>query len=468
MQNFLVPQSIGRRLLLNSQLPLTPSGGYANVTAPYPVEFNNPSTIFANTHTWLYCGYLDYSKGLPKYQVNEISRKLAYDFLSTATFGGKLSTTGSSETGNFIFSGPAKEALTGNFYTNNTPLTNYSNRIQYQTSGETPQPPPLLVYSTDDISELFDGITTTFPLLRGNYAIPVTQLSVNDMFVFLGGVTQVPTAAYTLAEINKIVIPYITFTEAPLAGTSCDIRVVTSEDNSSSVEVVNLSLKPGFNGVESNFEISPFEATLTNLNSFVFLGGVEQLPSGLGQANPAYTITSVGRVSTLSFIGGAPPTGTSLDFRAILSGQKYRKTLTNVLYVTSVDDISVFFDSVVTTFPLTVGTINVNPLVVNAQNIFVSLGGVMQIPNPVIGNPLSGNAYTVAYNTINQKTEITFAVAPQFGTSCNIRLVTGSQDQFTICPLPPGTGEETTLVAGPGVQVNDYGQIIDIDSGIIN
>jgi hypothetical protein len=324
------------------------------------------------------------------------------------------------------------------------------------------------VYSTDDISGLFDGITTTFPLTRGNFAIPVTQLSVNGMFVFLGGVTQVPTAAYNLAKTNKVTIPYITFTEAPLAGTSCDIRVVTSEDNSSSVEIVSLSLEPGFDGVESNFEISPFEETLTNLNSFMFLGGVEQLPSGLGQANPAYTITSVGRVSTLSFIGGAPSAGTSLDFRAILSGQKYRKTLTNVLYVTSVDDISVFFDSVVTTFPLTVGTIDVNPLVVNEQNLFVSLGGVMQIPNPVAGNSLSGNAYEVAYNPINKKTEITFAVAPQFGTSCNIRLVTGSQDQFIVCPLPPGTGEETTLVAGPGVRVNEYGQIIDIDSGLLS
>jgi hypothetical protein len=123
---------------------------------------------------------------------------------------------------------------------------------------------------------------------------------------------------------------------------------------------------------------------------------------------------------------------------------------------------------VVTTFPLTVNNIDVNPLVVNDQNMFVSLGGVMQIPNPVSGNVLSGNAYRVDYNTVNQKTEITFAVAPQFGTSCNIRLVTGSQDQFIVCPLPPGTGEETTLVAGPGVRVNEYGQIIDIDSGLLS
>jgi hypothetical protein len=376
--------------------------------------------------------------------------------------------TGSSETGNFVFSGPAREVLTGNYYTNNTPLTNFSNRIQYETPVEVQQPPPLLVYSVDDISSQFDGLTTTFPLTRGGFAIPVTQLSVNGLFVFLGGVTQVPTAAYTLAESNKITIPFITFTEAPLSGTSCDIRVVTSEDNSSSVEVVSFSLDPIFNGVESVFDISPFEATLTNLNSFVFLSGIEQLPSGLGQASPAYTITKVGKVSTMSFIGGAPPANVSLDFRAILSGQKYRKTLTDVLYVTSVDDISVYFDSVATTFPLTVGGIDVNSTVVNAQNMFVSLGGVMQIPIAVAGNPLSGNAYTVAYNPITFKTEITFAVAPQFGTTCNIRLVTGSQDQFIICPLPPGTGEETTLVAGPGVRVNDSGQIIDIDSGLIN
>ena len=96
---YLAPQYAGERLLQNTDLPLSPINGYANTSASWPIEFNNPSTILANNHTWQYAGYFDYSRGLPKYQINEISRKLQFDYYSTASWGGRLTVVGSDEIG---------------------------------------------------------------------------------------------------------------------------------------------------------------------------------------------------------------------------------------------------------------------------------------------------------------------------------------------------------------------------------
>ena len=468
---YLRPRYSGDRVLLNSDIQLTPSNGYANLTAAWPVEFNNPSNILANTHNWQYVGYLDYSRGLPKYQTNEISRKLQYDFLSTTSFGGRLTVIGSQESGNIVALGPIREALTGNFYVNDTPTLTANNRQLYTSPPEVPFPNPVLVYSVDDISGLFDGSTNIFPLNRGGYSIPASQISSTSLFVFIGGVIQIPntgtnsdTASYEVLSSGAGLIPEILFYEAPPADASCDIRVVTSDDGGQTLEVVTFALIPEFDDIRSTFEMSPALPEVTNLNSFVFLGGVEQNPTGDLQTSAAYTIALDRGEPKITFIGDAPASGTTLNIRGVLSGSQYRNAGVQSVYVTSVDDIAPLFDDVTKVFPLAVGDIPIDATLVNSQNMFVSLGGVMQIPTAVAGDPMSGLAYTVGVNPLTGALSITFANAPTVGTTCNIRVVTSTE--FITCPIPDVLLNPVVKV-GPGVSVNFENQLINLDSGFI-
>ena len=466
ISQYLTPQYSGERILLNASIPLSPINGYANITTAWPIEFNNPSSIIANTHTWQYAGYFDYSRGLPKYQVNEIPKKLSYDFLCTTVWGGRLTVMGSNEQGQLVFLGPIKEALTGKFFETATPLAYSTDRQVYSSPAPVTLPNPVLVFSTDDISGSFNGAATTFDLTRGGYPIPSSQLSTTGLFVFVGGVVQKPEDAYFVFQSTTgPSIPRIVFTEAPLEGTSCDIRVVTSDDENSSLEVVSFTLLPAFDNIQTSFTVSPSETSLTNLNSFVFLGGVEQNPSGLAQTSAAYSIASSLGTSILSFIGGTPQTGTVLDMRGILSGQRYRNSGVSSVFVSSVDDFAPLFDGLQTTFPLEIGGVPLDPTKVNAQNIFVSLGGVMQIPVAQVGSPLAGLAYTVTINPVTKVLEITFATPPIAQTTCNIRVITS--DEFLTCPLPLEL-LKTTLEEGPGITVNEKNQIIGIDPGLID
>jgi hypothetical protein len=462
---YLKPKYSGDRTLFNASIPLSPINGYANVTTAWPVEFNNPSTVIANTHTWQYVGYFDYSRGLPKYQVNQIPKKLTYDYLSTTSWSGRLTVMGADETGQLVFLGSIREALTGQYYLTESPLSNAANRQVYTTPESTPQPNPVLVFSADDISGQFDGSIFAFPLERGGYPIPTGQLSSYGVFVFLGGVVQKPQEAYVIQGTQAgLPFPQIVFSEPPPEGTSCDIRIVTTEDEEETVEVIPFSLSPAFDGGQTSFSVSPSESTLSNLNSFVFLGGTEQNPSGNNQNSAAYTVNYSSGASTLSFIAGAPQEGTTLDVRGILSGSRYRNAGISTVFVSSVDDISDLFNNTQTTFPLVIDGVPLDPTKVNAQNMFVSLGGVMQIPVAQTGDPLAGLAYTVALNSITKVLEITFAVPPLSGTTCNIRVI--ASDEYLTCPLPPGL-TNTTLQDGPGIIVNDQNQIIQIDPGLI-
>jgi hypothetical protein len=462
---YLIPRYSGERTLLINSLPLSPVDGYANLTTAWPIEFNNPSAIIANTHTWQYAGYLDYSRGLPKYQVNEISRKLSYDYLSTTSWGGRLTVMGANETGQLIFLGPIKEALTGQFYVNESPLSRSANRQIYTSPEPIVFPNPVLVYSTDDISADFDDSALSFPLTRGSYPIPSSQLSTTSIFVTLGGVIQKPGEAYVVqGEDQGQTIPRIVFSEAPPKGASCDIRVITTDDNQETVEVSTLGLTPAFDGVINSFTVDPTVSTLGNNNSFVFLSGVEQIPVGPTQTAGTYTISEDSTGNTLTFIGAAPEANTLLDFRAIVSGRTYRDSGVSTVFVASTDDIAPLFNNSTRTFSLTIDGEPLDPDKVNAQNMFVSLGGVMQIPITQSGDPLAGFTYTVQPNPVTRNLEITFAAAPVTGATCNVRVVTS--DEYLTCPLPPEL-LDTSLKVGPGVEVNDRGQIVGIDPNLI-
>jgi hypothetical protein len=134
------------------------------------------------------------------------------------------------------------------------------------------------------------------------------------------------------------------------------------------------------------------------------------------------------------------------------------------VFVNSVDDISPRFNSSLRTFALKVDNVALDPVKVNAENIFVSLGGVMQVPVSQKGSPLAGLAYTVTYSNVSRNLEITFAVPPLIGTTCNIRVITS--DEYITCPIPDGL-EDTLLRDGPNVNVNAENQIIGIDPGEI-
>jgi len=458
MRNLLVPRPPGQRRFLNTQIPSVPVGGYANLTASYPIEFNNPSTITANTHTWQFCGFFDYSRGLPKYQVNQISRKLLFDFLSTTTFGGRLTVAGVNDNGDIVSLGTTREAITGNLFVNNLATPQINNGVVYQNPEPIAQPSEVVVFSTDDISGLFDGSRSVFDLTRGGYPVPPGQLSLYGTFVTLGGVVQKPGQAYTLQQGSVGLDSRISFSEAPEEGTSCDIRVVTSEDEGQTLEVINFTLTPEFDDITSNFVISPTQDTLTNLNSFLFLGGTEQNPAGPPiQDSSAYSIFH----NDLSFIGDSPQLGTVLDFRGILSGDRYRRAGISSVFVSSVDDISLLFNDLRTNFPLTINGVQVDSTKVNAEGMFVSIGGVMQIPVAQEGNPAAGNSYTVQISNSGQL-EILFSVAPPTNATCNIRIITS--DEVLTCPLPPSFFDNT-IQDGPGVTLNSENQIVDIDSG---
>jgi hypothetical protein len=436
------PRYWGERVVPVQSLPIAPQNGYATVTGKWPLEFNVPSTIIANTHNWMYCGYLNYSRGLPKYQTNDISRKLASDFLCTSLWGGRVTVTGVDESGEIVTLGPEREALTGQYWEPQYPTANFGNQQLYEQQDYVDFPNQVVVYSADNISSQFDGSRLIFDITRGGYPVPPAQLNDLSLFVQIGAVTQYPTVAYT------VIGNQISFFEAPMKGASCDIRVVTSEDDFTTLAVVPLKVNEPFNGVSSVFTMSASinitEIEINNKNTFVFFGGTEQIPGD------TYTISRLNDTTLQLTLSQAPPTGTLADIRAVCSGPYWSSNSVFPVEVYSLDDIAPLFDGIAVEFPLTYQGKNVNPETVDTENLFVSVAGGMQLPY---------TSYTVAGS------KITFTGAPVFGMTSNLRVVTSSE--FLPCPLPLGAGS-SVLRWGPGILVNEEGQITNIDPGLVS
>jgi hypothetical protein len=299
----------------------------------------------------------------------------------------------------------------------------------------------VVVYSADSISGLFNGASTTFDLKIGGIPIPSGQLSTESVFVSLGAVTLTPVSAYSISG-NRIV-----FTNPPPAGMACDVRIVTSEDGEETLKIYSFTLAPAFDDVTTIFTATTGDGPtngvpITENNTFVFLGGVEQLPTS------AYAISRISSSTIQISFTGAPPANTNCDVRAIGAGPLWANRGPSPVEVYSLDDISVFFNGVLKTFTLRAGGSPVNPAVVNTQNIFVSLGGAMQLPSA---------AYTVTGD------QITFTEAPLFGTTSNLRIVTNSE--YLTCPQVNGFGE--FLRWGPGLILNAANEMEILDSGLI-
>lgn len=419
---YLRPKYWGERLLSVEQIPLSPDeSGYAVTTGKWPLEFNQPSTIWSNTHTWAFTGQFSYSRGLPYFQPSDIPRKLGTDFQATTLWSGRVVITGVNDKGEIVLFGPQREALTAQYFEPIAPTVNLSNQQIYETQPFVEFPSQVVVYSTDDISSQFNGLRTQFSLVRGGLDIPGSQLSNNSVMVILGGAKQIPGVNYNI-DVNQI-----TFANPPAEGLTCNIRVITSEDNEKTLVIAPLTLKPGqnFDGTQFQFELESADPALdlkyldiNSNNTFVFIGGVDQIPTVAGVSN-AYSIDKINAETAVITFTEAPKAGLSYDIRAVCSADYWSSRSIYPVEVYCLNSISDGFDGANKDFNLTYGSgyTPVNPSTINNQNLFVEIGGSLQLP---------GVDYEVTGSSIN------FASPPSAGLTSNIRVITNAE--FLTCP----------------------------------
>jgi hypothetical protein len=242
--------------------------------------------------------------------------------------------------------------------------------------------------------------------------------------------------------------------------------VITSEDSQQTLEIIVYRLNtPGgeFDGVTVNYSLTSLSGSTEKLeinteNTFVFLGGTEQLPTS------AYTIntTSSGQVSI--YFVDAPPEGTTYDIRTVTSGTYYASQGTFPVEVYSFDDISTLFNSVRTEFPLRYNGVAVNSSVVTSENLFVSLGGAIQLPPQRQYDAATGRETLVQGAYVVDNGKITFVAPPLTGSTCNMRYF--GEREFINCPLPGGLSSDF-MKWGPGVVLSLQGSLQSLDSGTI-
>ena len=421
---YLSPKYWGERFFAITSLGQSPgTDGYALTTAQWPLEFNQPSTIIANTHTWAYCGYPFYSQGLPRHQTNDISKKLSYDFLSTATWSGRVTITGVNDRGEIVSFGPQREAITSQYYKSDDPEVNLATQQIFIEQPYIEYPGQIVAYTADSISDMFDGETYEFNLTRGGLAIPTSHINANSMWVQLGGVTQKPglTNGYSVTSTS------IVFTEPPQQGSHCDIRIITSEDEERTLTVVPLSMvepmetnRSIFTLIAANPNDDLSKLDINSQNTIVNLGGVEQLP------NDAYTISRVGPQSLQITFTGVPQLGSSVDIRAICSGRFWSAQSIYPVKVHSLDSITPQFSNPgQTTFLLKYQNKPVNPSIVTSENLIVSIGGALQVPSYQSGGNTLGS-YSLGTDSLG-RVFISFSEKPANGATSDIRIVTSAE-----------------------------------------
>ena len=282
-------------------------------------------------------------------------------------------------------------------------------------------PSQVVVYSADNISSQFDGLKTQFSLKRGGLNIPADQLSANSVVILLGGAKQIPGINYTVSE-NQL-----TFATPPAAGLTCNIRIITSEDSEQTLIVVPLKLDSptSFNGSAFQFKLKSADTSINlkylkidSNNTFVFVGGVEQIPNKEGVSN-AYVLDRIDDETVQVTFTEAPAEGLSCDIFAVCTANYWASRSIYPVEVYCLNTVSGYFNGAQQIFDLTYGSGNlpVNPATINTQNVFVAVGGSMQLP---------GIDYIISGSTI------IFTTPPAAGLTCNIRVVTNAE--FLTCP----------------------------------
>lgn len=419
------PKTWGERLFPITALnTISPQDGYAGYTDKWPIEFNQPSTVIANTHTWAYPGYYNYSRGLLKYQTTDITRKLAADFQASALWSGRLTVTGINDKGEIVQFGPQRQALTANYYTFSSPAEKVNTVPVQPNTDNISYPAQVSVYSVDSISSQFDGNVpkSEFLLEKGGISIPVSQLLQDSMMVVLGSVVQKPGTDYTVLG-NKIY-----FSSPIQADIVSDIRIITSADSEKTLTAVPLVLNENVSSPSyipsSVFTLTPdpsYTGSISNLeinanNTFVIIGGVEQIPlttNGEPSSPWSYTIDKIGEDTLQIAFSDVLPAGVTVDIRAFCTASYWASQSIYPVSVYSLDPITLQFDGSSTgPFNLTFEGDPVNPLTVTQDNLIVGLGGSIQVP---------GQSYTIQNGTIS------FTEAPSPGTTTNLRLITNSE-----------------------------------------
>ena len=105
INNVLSPQLWTSRNINVSAMPQVTVGGYALETGQWPVEFNRASAIDCGNHTWEWSGYINYSKGLQRYQDSQLSLRERFDAMLSEAWGGVVFSTGKNERGEFSITG---------------------------------------------------------------------------------------------------------------------------------------------------------------------------------------------------------------------------------------------------------------------------------------------------------------------------------------------------------------------------
>jgi hypothetical protein len=425
--SFLYPRFWGERQITIPLLPYSPdTEGYAKATAQWAIEFNEPSTIVANSHSWDSCGYLDPSRGIRSLRTSSLSRKLAYDSMAYASWGGRLIVNGVDEKGEQISIGLQREALTARHQEPIVaPTVSIFSQQLYEDQPYVEFPGQVVVYRTDDFSEEFNANKVEFKLTRGGFPVPLNHLEATSMFVQVGSVTQRPNIDYWL--IGDL----IRFRNAPPAGVYCDVRVVTSEDDNKTMVVATLEMQEEIDNSRSIFSLnSEQDIRLLDIdydNLLVFLGGVLQTPES------SYFLTRDTETSlTISF---SEPLieGTTPDIRAVCTNNLWASRGVFPVALYSLDSLAPLFDGNEKSFPLTYGGKRINSALVNSENCLVSIGGSVQIPD---------------YSYQIRGGEITFSEAPDIGATSEIRVITNAP--FIPC-LDKRGKKESFLYWGPSV-----------------
>lgn len=415
------PYYWGDRFISFQSLPAGPDlQGYALATAEWTLEFNQPSTVLATAHNWSYCGFPILNRELTQQETNELPRKLGYDFLSTALWGGRLTVTGVNSKGESISFGPQTEAVTAQYYSFSGLANSAANQQIYEEQPYVEFPAQVIVYSVDDISSQFDNSKVMFELKKGGIPIPVSQLDAHSMFVQVGGVVQKPEEDYKL--INNTIM----FSTAPRSKAFCDIRIVTSEDNGKTLVSAPLGIQEEIDGLTSTFTlVSTTDISTLDINqenTFVFIGGVQQIPGNGG----SYVLSRLS-TSTLSITFTEPlPEGVNVNIRAICSGSFWESQGKSPVAVYALDSISEEFNPLTLQkdFLLTYKGQPVNPSAVNTFNTMVSVGGVLQLP---------GDSYVIENGVIK------FTDPPTPGSTSDIRVITNAE--FLPCVNSQGFSE---------------------------
>ena len=392
------------RFLSVRNIPATPrQDGYALDSVEWPCEFNTPSSIVANTHTWAYPGYYNYSIGLPIFQNALLPRKLSSDFQCYSLWSGRLAVSGVNEDGEFFQFGPQFEATTSRYYEQPNPSINFVNQQIYQNPSVTVLPSQVNMFLADNISDSFDEVEKTFTLTRSQLTVPPSQLKASSILVQLDGKILTPEVDYTISGST------ITFTEAPGFDLSCSIRVITSEDDQKTLSVIHHTFQEPADGSRTVFTALHPETSKLQVNeenTFAFVNGVNLAQFG------DYFITRLDAEFIQFHFVSAPAADAIIDVRSFSSGTYWAIQGSHPVQVYNLDNLMGQFNGAETSFTLTYAGSTVNPEIVNNQNLLLFLNGTLQVP---------GQDYVVSGS------RVIFTTAPALGTFSVLRVITNAE-----------------------------------------